>query len=73
MSHIDFIDIGVTGVVKTSSSIYKQWNIGFVNLVDSISFTTQIQLRFTGSLSSFPDLSVNKFNISLLLGEFQYA
>ena len=70
-------DFSNTSVVKettkTSTNIYQIWNIGNVTEIDVISFSLKVNIKYTGSLDSFPDLISNKISISMLLGEYDNA
>ena len=60
----------VTSAIKTSTNISQQWNIGYVSPTDNIPFSLTFNIKYNGSLSSFPDLVNNKITIALLPGEF---
>ena len=60
----------VTNVIKTSTNIYKKWNIGHMGNYIDIAFSVSFNVTFTGSVSSFPDLVNNKLTVSILPGEY---
>ena len=60
----------VTSAIRTSTNISQQWNIGYVSPIDNIPFSLTFNIKYNGSLGSFPDLVNNKITIALLVGEF---
>lgn len=66
-----FSDIAeATSVIKTESSIYKEWNIGTVSSKENIPFSISFKMKYTGNFASLPDFSTNKIMITMLPGEY---
>ena len=67
----NFIDLtAVTSVVKTTTSIYKKWNIGYVSTISVIPFSISFNMVYSGNINNIPDFSTNKITISMLPGEY---